>query len=116
MAAETILSINCKELGVNKNAVPQQTTISDPSACAATTATAIDPSAMDDGSADNVLDVVGDTSTGNQSGPIELNFDKIADEVNALKADVDAHKTAIDANNAAIDTLIDRLQAFGFIA
>ena len=92
-------------VGTSETPVTTQTTISDPSA----TATDIDPSAMDDGSADNVLDVVGDTSGSNQSGPIELNFDKIADEINALIDDT-------QANNAAIDLIIDRLQAFGLIA
>lgn len=80
--------------------------ISDPAACAAMTGTDIDSSAMNDGSADNVLDVVGDTSTANQSDPIELNFDKIADEINALNDDCAALKTAIDANNVAIDALL----------
>ena len=75
---------------------------------AAPTATAIDSSAMDDGSGDNVLDVVGDTSGSNQSGPIELNFDKISDEINALIADnLDLRK--------AVTSLIDDLQAQGIV-
>ena len=75
---------------------------------AAPTATAIDSSAMDDGSADNVLDVVGNTSTADQAGPIELNFDKIADEINALIAD------NLDLRQA-LTALIDDLQTHGVI-
>lgn len=94
---------------------PAAAHIADPAACAAMTGTDIDSSAMNDGSADNVLDVVGDTSTANQSDPIELNFDKIADEINALNDDVAALKTAIDANNTAIDAILVALENAGIL-
>jgi len=50
---------------------------------AVTNITAIDTSNMDDGSADNILVAIGDTTAVNQSANLEVNFDKIADEINA---------------------------------
>lgn len=94
----------------NANDEPLTTHVADPAACAAMTGTDIDSSAMDDGSGDNVLDVVGDTSTGNQSGPIELNFDKISDEINALNDDCAALKTAIDGLNTSVDAILAALE------
>lgn len=45
---------------------------------------ALDLSNLDDGSADNILVAIDDTSTGNRSAQIEVNFDKLGDEVNTL--------------------------------
>ena len=106
MAAETIPAINSKEirtekLGVSLACVAQQTTVSDPAACAAITAT--NPPAGGMGAAAGGYDTA-------------ANRDLMITSQAALVADVTALKTAIDANNAAIDLLIDRLQAFGFIA
>ena len=44
---------------------------------------------MEDGSANNTLVAIGNTSSTNQSDNIEQNFDKVGDEINALIADVD---------------------------
>lgn len=50
---------------------------------AITAGTALVLSNMGDGSANNTLIAIGDTSMGNESDNIEQNFDKIGDEVNA---------------------------------
>lgn len=58
---------------------------------------------MEDGSADNTLEAVGDTSGSDQSGPIERNFDKIGDEVNTLIT-----LTGALANN--VQECVDKIQ------
>ena len=106
MANDVFEAIATKELrttklGVNLTPVAQQTTIIDPAACAAMTAT--NPPAGGVGAAAGGYDTA-------------ANRDLMITSQTALVADVAALKTAVDANNAAIDTLIDRLQAFGFIS
>lgn len=63
----------------------------------------VDLTNMEDGSANNVLEAVTDTSGSDQSGPIERNFDKIGDEVNTTVAFV----TAL-ANN--VQECVDKIQ------
>lgn len=100
----------------NQRDLPQSdSVIADPSACAAMTGTDIVTTNMEDGSADNTLANVGATNTGDVSTAIEQNFDKIADEINALNDDCGALKTAIDANKTAIDSVIDCLVQLGII-
>lgn len=70
---------------------------------AAQTSTAVVLTNMGDGSADNTLVAIGDTSSTNQSDNIELNFDKIGDEINALVADVAAIRTTLNALLALVD-------------
>jgi len=96
--------------------VAQPAHIADPAAMADVTAAAIVTTNMEDGSADNTLVAIGDTSGGNESSNIELNFDKLADAINELIADVGAAKTAIDANNAAIDSILAQLATTGLHA
>ena len=97
-------------MGRNQRDEPPIAHIANPAACASMTGTDIDPSAMNDGSANNTLGAIGNTSTGNESDNIELNFDKIADEINALNDDCGALKTAVDANNTAIDSILVALE------
>lgn len=52
---------------------------------------------LTDGSANNTLEDIGDTSMANQSAPIERNFDKICDEVNLLKIQVDEITAKLNA-------------------
>jgi len=74
----------------------------------APTATAVVLTNMDDGSANNTLTAIGDTSAASESANIEVNFDKIGDEINALIADnLDLRK--------AVTSLIDDLQAQGIV-
>ena len=75
---------------------------------AAPTATAVVLTNLDDGSANNTLAAIGDTSAASESANIEVNFDKIGDEINALIADnLDLRK--------AVTSLIDDLQAQGLV-
>lgn len=96
--------------------VTQPTHVADPAAMDAITTTPVVLTNMEDGSANNTLEAVTDTSMSDQSGPIERNFDKIGDEINALGVDVAAAKTAIDANNAAIDSILSQLATLGLQA
>jgi len=94
MGVDTLQALYTSELrsekfGLSLAPVAQQTTISDPAACAAITA----------------------TLTG-----VDTGTDMTAAQAGTIVTDLTAHKTAIDANNAAIDSLIVRLKAFGFIA
>lgn len=73
---------------------------------AITAGVAIDPSNMDDGSANNVLLAIGDTSMGNESGNIEANFDKISDEVNTLLTGQVAIKAAIAQLAAKVNKVV----------
>lgn len=52
---------------------------------------------LTDGSANNTLEDVGDTSMANQSAVIEKNFDRICDEVNLLKIQVDEITAKLNA-------------------
>ena len=63
---------------------------------------------MTDGSANNTLEDIGNTSSSNQSAAIEKNFDKVGDEVNSLIADVDELRQTVTA-------VIDDLQALGLV-
>lgn len=83
------LEVRTEKFSVSGTPAAQQTTISDPAACAAMTA----------------------TLTG-----VDTGTDMTAAQAATIVADLAALKTAVDANNAAIDSLIDKLQAFGLIA
>ena len=72
------------------------------------TAAAVVLSNMTDGSANNTLENVGATNSGDVSSAIEKNFDKIGDEVNALIADVDDLRKTVTA-------IIDDLQELGLV-
>ena len=94
MANDVFEAIATKELrttklGVGLTPVATQTTIADPAACASMTA----------------------TLTG-----VDTGTDMTAAQAATIVADLAALKTAVDANNTAIDSLIDKLQAFGFIS
>ena len=90
--------------------------VADPAAMAAITTTPVVLTNMEDGSANNTLEAITDTSMSDQSGAIERNFDKIGDEINALGVDIAAAKTAIDANNAAIDSINAMCATLGLTA
>lgn len=96
--------------------VVQPAHIADPAAAAAITATSVTLTNMADGSADNTLVNIGDTSVGDESANIEQNFDKIGDEINALVVDVAALKTAIDGQKTALDALLAQLATTGLQA
>ena len=72
------------------------------------TAAALTLSNMEDGSANNTLVAIGNTSSTNQSDNIEQNFDKVGDEINALIADVDDLRKTVTA-------IIDDLQELGLV-
>jgi hypothetical protein len=72
------------------------------------TAAALTLSNMEDGSANNTLVAIGNTSDSNQSDNIEQNFDKVGDEINALIADVDDLRKTVTA-------IIDDLQELGLV-
>lgn len=77
-----------------------------PSANLSASTAALTLTNMEDGSANNTLVAIGDTSTTNQSDNIELNFDKVGDEINALISDVAAIRNApsgvADETNAKV--------------
>ncbi len=72
----------------------------------AVTGVALDLSNMGDGSGDNDLDNVDVTNTGDRSGAIMLNFDKIGDEINANRVDIAAGKVELDLLIAEIGAIL----------
>jgi len=63
---------------------------------------------MEDGSANNTLEAITDTSMSDQSGAIERNFDKIGDEINFLIDDLTDVKQLVNS-------IIDDLQEKGLV-
>ncbi len=103
----------------------------------AVTGVTVDVSAMEDGSSDNVLETVTATNATAAEAPIERNFDKCADEIEANRADmitqkakldllitdlglmlVQADKSTVDlaAQKAVLDKLIVRAEGHGLTA
>lgn len=78
-----------------------QAAVTDP---AAITSAAVVLSNMNDGSANNTLVAIGDTSMGNESDNIEVNFDKLGDEINALVADVTSIRTSLASVISALES------------
>ena len=89
---------------------------------AAVASAQVDLTNMTDGSANNTLENIGDTSS-DQSAPIERNFDKIGDEINALVTESGAHQAEINKITTdlvnlrnTVGSLIVLLQQHGLIA
>lgn len=81
--------------------------------------TAVVLSNMGDGSSDNTLVAIGDTSSTNQSDNIELNFDKMGDEVNLLVLEIAAIKNFLagtaDETNARVLKVEEAIDDIGHI-
>jgi len=95
------IDVTLSSAGTQKMGFYDTTPVDQPDAVSITSAT-VSTTNMTDGSANNTLVNVGDTSAADQSSAIEKNFDKIADEVNALVTDVTAIR--------------DRLKELGLVA
>lgn len=100
----------------NATPVDQPAHVADPAAAASLTGEAIVTTNMEDGSANNTLEAITDTSMSDQSAAIERNLDKLADGINELVVDTVALKAGVDANNAAIDSILAQLAEIGLQA